>query len=325
MIRKAVYRKALPQLGNDVFITDGGLETVLLFQRGIDLPLFAAFPLLDTQDGTQRLVEYYKDYLEIALSNRTGLILDTATWRASQGWGEKLGYSADDIRRLNQHAVQVLETIRDVYETPDSPMVINGAIGPQDDGYNPSRLLDVDAAQAYHRHQVNALADTSADMVTAVTMTYVDEAIGIVRAARNADIPVAVSFTVETDGRLPDGTALADAIEVVDDATDAAPCYYMINCAHPDHFSHILGVEGSWKGRIYGVRANASRKSHAELDEATELDDGDPTEFGDLYAALRRALPAMRIVGGCCGTDHRHVGSACVAIGPGKFPAASGL
>lgn len=323
MTKQSKYRRALPQLGSELFITDGGLETVLMFQRGIELPLFAAFPLLDTQEGTQRLVEYYKDYLDVALDHRAGLILDTATWRASIGWGKQLGYSPDDLRRLNQHAVEVLETIRGVYETPESPMVINGVIGPEDDGYKPSALLDADAAQAYHRHQVNAFAESSADMVTAVTMTYVDEAIGITRAARNADIPVVISFTVETDGRLPDGTPLGDAVQSVDAATDAGPCYYMINCAHPDHFSHVLGEAGSWRDRIFGVRANASRKSHAELDAATELDDGDPIEFGELYKELTRSLPALHIVGGCCGTDHRHVGSACAAIGSGNSPVAA--
>lgn len=321
----AKYRKALPQLADKLFVTDGGLETVLVFQRGIDLPEFASFPLLSTDAGTQHLIEYYKDYIDIALQNRCGLIIDTATWRASRGWGAKLGFNADDIARLNRHGVQVLESIRELYETPESPMVINGVIGPQDDGYNPSRLLDADTAQAYHRHQVEAFADSAADMVTAVTMTYVDEAIGIVRAAKNAGLPVAISFTVETDGRLPDETPLGDAIHAVDAATGSAPCYYMINCAHPDHFSHTLAAAGSWKDRVFGVRANASRKSHAELDEATELDDGDPVEFGDLYAELRRMLPNLHIVGGCCGTDHRHVGAACSAIGPGELRTASGL
>lgn len=324
-MKQAKYRNALPQLAKNLFVTDGGLETVLVFQRGIDLPLFASFPLLSTNIGTQQLIEYYQDYIEIALTNRSGLILDTATWRASRGWGEKLGFSADDIFRLNQHSVNILKSIRELYESGESPIVINGAIGPQDDGYNPSRLLDAEEAQAYHRHQVDALADSAADMVTAVTMTYTNEAVGIVRAAKNAGIPVAVSFTVETDGQLPDGTSLADAIDIVDAATGATPCYYMINCAHPDHFSHVLDAPGTWKERVYGVRANASRKSHAELDEATELDDGNPAEFGELYAELRRALPALHIVGGCCGTDHRHVSSACVAIGSSEYPAASGL
>lgn len=308
---QAKYRNALPQLSNRLFVTDGGLETVLVFQKGIDLPEFASFPLLGTEDGAQQLIEYYRDYIDIALKSRSGLILDTATWRASHGWGEKLGFTADDIVRLNQRGVELLESIREKYEAKDSPMVINGVIGPQDDGYNPSRLLSADEAHAYHRHQVDAFADSAADMVTAVTMTYADEAIGIARAATEAGLPVAASFTVETDGRLPDGTDLADAIHAVDEATGSAPCYYMINCAHPDHFSHVLDSAGAWKDRIFGVRANASRKSHAELDEATELDDGDPAEFGRLYAALRRELPALHIVGGCCGTDHRHVGLAC--------------
>jgi len=319
------YRNALPQLSEKLFVTDGGLETVLVFQRGIDLPEFASFPLLSSDDGTERLIDYYKDYIDVALSNRSGLILDTATWRASRGWGEKLGFSADDIVRLNQHSVKILESIRQLHETDDSPMVINGVVGPQDDGYNPSALLDVGEAQAYHRQQVDTFANSAADMITAVTMTYVDEAVGIVRAAKNAGIPVAVSFTVETDGQLPDGTALADAIFAVDAATGSAPCYYMVNCAHPDHFSHVLRTGGTWKERVFGVRANASRKSHAELDEATELDDGNPVEFGELYADLRRELPALRIVGGCCGTDHRHVGSACAAIRAVDYPAASGL
>lgn len=324
-MKQPKYRNALPQLSDKLFVTDGGLETVLVFQRGIDLPEFASFPLLTTDEGTQQLLEYYKDYIDIALQNRCGMIIDTATWRASRGWGEKLGFDADDIVRVNRHGVKILESVRELYETPESPIVINGVIGPQDDGYNPSRLLDADEAQAYHRHQVDAFADSAADMVTAVTMTYADEAIGIVRAAQNAGLPVAVSFTVETDGRLPGGTPLADAIQAVDAATGSAPCYYMINCAHPDHFSPVLEAAGSWKDRVYGVRANASRKSHAELDEATELDDGDPVEFGEHYRTLRRSLPNFRIVGGCCGTDHRHVGSACSAIVSGELRTASGL
>lgn len=314
MKTQAIYRDALPQLGDHMFVTDGGLETVFVFQKGIDLPMFASFHLLNTEEGTEQLLDYYQPYIEIARGNAAGLILDTATWRASRGWGEQLGYSADDIRRLNHHSVEILEALRDFHATDDSPMVINGVIGPQGDGYNPSGLLDAAEAQAYHRHQVEALAETAADMLTAVTMTYVDEAIGIVRAAKNAGMPVAISFTVETDGRLPDGTTLKDAIIAVDAATDAGPCYYMINCAHPDHFAHVLGDSDGWKERIYGVRANASRKSHAELDEAEELDDGNPAEFGSLYADLGRALPNLRIVGGCCGTDHRHVGAACAAI-----------
>lgn len=311
---KPSYREQLPQMGDGVFITDGGLETVFVFQKQIDLPLFAAFALLKSSDGIEMLKEYYLRFVELALENRAGLILDTATWRASTGWGRKLGHSADEIRGFNQLNVQILQELRGKYAVPASPMVINGAIGPQDDGYNPSAKMDAIGAQAYHRHQVEAFADSAADMVTAVTMTYADEAIGVTRAALHAGIPVAVSFTVETDGRLPDGSSLQEAINRVDDATECGPAYYMINCAHPSHFNHVIDAGDPWTDRIYGIRANASCKSHAELDEAEVLDDGDPKEFGRLYRELRTTLKNLNVVGGCCGTDHRHIGEVCKSI-----------
>jgi S-methylmethionine-dependent homocysteine/selenocysteine methylase len=141
-------------------------------------------------------------------------------------------------------------------------------------------------------------------------MTYVDEAIGVTRAAQDAVIPAAISFTVETDGDLPSGQALGEAIEEVDRATDSGPAYYMINCAHPTHFDSVLDG-GDWVGRIRGLRANASTCSHAELDEAEDLDDGDPQDLGARYGELRDRLPALNVVGGCCGTDHRHIGEIC--------------
>lgn len=314
MQHKSIYRDSLPQMQGDKFVTDGGLETVLVFQKQVDLPLFAAFPLLDKEEGIATLRDYYQPYIELALQNRTGLILDTATWRASQGWGKQLGYSADAVRRLNQRNVELLQDLRDKFATDASPMVINGAIGPQDDGYNPSRLMSAAEAEAYHQHQVNAFADSATDMVSAITMTHVNEAVGMTRAAQIAGIPIAVSFTTETDGRLPDGTPLGDAIVATDELTGSGPAYYMVNCAHPTHFSHVLNTEHAWTDRIYGIRANASRLSHAELDEAEELDDGNPLEFGEQYRELSSILRNLRVVGGCCGTDHRHVAAASSAL-----------
>ena len=305
------YREALPQLGAKEFITDGGLETVFVFQKNIDLPLFAAISLINSEAGMAALKGYYLPYIDLARTHQAGIILDTPTWRASTGWGRQLGYSAEKVRNLNRLSVAMLVDIREKHATEASPMVINGVVGPEGDGYNPTEILSAGAAEEYHRHQVEAFADTAADMVTAVTIPYVDEAIGIARAAKKASIPVAISFTVETDGSLPDGTALRDAINKVDEATGAAPAYYMINCAHPSHFMDVLQQDSTWTDRIYGIRANASTKSHAELDEAVELDDGDPIAFGQLYAELKCRLRNLRIVGGCCGTDHRHVGEVC--------------
>jgi S-methylmethionine-dependent homocysteine/selenocysteine methylase len=205
---------------------------------------------------------------------------------------------------MNRRAIALMEEIRDGLDF--DPVVISGCVGPHDDGYNPSELLSADAAREYHSAQISTFAETAADMVTALTMTYAEEAVGITRAAHDAGIPVAISFTVETDGRLPSGQPLGEAIEEVEADTGGQPAYYMVNCAHPTHFDSVL--DGPWLDRIRGLRANASTMSHAELDEAEELDDGDPADLGTRYAGLRERLPQLNVVGGCCGTDHRHVG-----------------
>ena len=302
----ARYRHALPQLGDKLFLTDGGLETTLIFHQGQELPHFAAFVLLGTEAGRAELARYYAPYVEIARRDRRGLVLDTATWRSNPEWGAALGYSPDQLDAINAQAVGFIRAIRDANETPDSPMVLNGCIGPRGDGYAPESHMSAEEAEEYHARQVRVFERAGADMVTAITMTYVEEGIGIARAAKTARIPAAISFTVETDGRLRPGTTLADAIEACDAATGGYPAYYMVNCAHPTHFRDRL-AGGAWLGRIGGVRANASKMSHAELDEAPELDAGNPEELGQDYRTLAGLLPRLRVLGGCCGTDHRHI------------------
>jgi len=302
------YRDHLPQLDGGLFLTDGGIETVLIFHEGLELPAFAAFDLLKDDAGTEALRRYYDPYASLAREHGLGFVLESPTWRASARWGAELGYNDADLSLLNRKAIALMEEIRDAYAN-GAPVVISGCIGPHDDGYRPGETLSADAAHDYHAAQIETFADTAADMVTAVTMTYVDEAIGISRAAREAGVPAAISFTVETDGRLPSGQSLADAIELLDE--DTPPAYYMINCAHPTHFEAVLSEP--WARRIHGLRANASTKSHAELDEAEELDTGDPDDLGARYAALAARLPALNVLGGCCGTDHRHVTAICDA------------
>jgi S-methylmethionine-dependent homocysteine/selenocysteine methylase len=310
-----VYRDHLPQLDGDLFLTDGGIETVLIFQRGIDLPLFAAFDLLKGEEGTEILRRYYEPYLALARERGMGFVLESPTWRASPRWAGEVGYDADRLADLNREAIALLEGIRRELGDDGPPIVISGCVGPQDDGYNPAELLSAEAAEAYHSTQIGTFAETAADMVTAITMTYPEEAVGIARAAARAGLPAAISFTVETDGRLPSGQSLGEAIEQVDAETDGAPAYFMINCAHPTHFEAAV-EEGEWRERVRGLRANASTRSHAELDQATELDAGDPADLGARYAALRAQLPRLAVLGGCCGTDHRHVAAirdACLS------------
>lgn len=300
------HRHALPQVRAEPMLTDGGIETTLIYHDNLELPLFAAFTLLDSATGRAALRRYFDPYVELARKHAIGLVLESPTWRANPNWAEQLGYDAERLDLANRAAIAFLVAIRDAAAEAVAPIVISGCVGPEGDGYNPEHQLTPDEAEAYHAVQIATFADTEADMVTAITMTYADEAIGIVRAARANGMPVAISFTVETDGRLPSGQPLAEAIAQVDAESDG-PDYYMLNCAHPTHFEHVLEPGAAWLDRIRGLRANASIKSHAELDEATELDEGDPRELAAAHERLRSRLPNVTVVGGCCGTDARHV------------------
>ena len=310
------YRNALPQLGGDLFLTDGGIETTLIFHEGLELPHFAAFHLLKTPEGRATLRKYFCTYADLAKCFSTGLILESPTWRSNPDWGARLGYTTDALAEANREAISLLEDVRSEYESDRTPVVISGCVGPRGDGYVPDRVMSALEAEAYHREQVETLAGTTADMVCAITMNYVQEAVGIASAARQADMPVALSFTVETDGNLPTGQTLKAAIEQVDEATSGYPTYYMINCAHPTHFEPALEEGEPWVERIRGLRANASRMSHAELDEASELDTGDPVELGREYAELKSRLHQLSVMGGCCGTDHRHIEQIATACLP---------
>ncbi len=307
------YRNALPQLGSRLFLTDGGLETTLVFHLGIDLPHFASFDLLRTREGRDTVRDYFLPYIESARKARLGFVLEAPTWRANPEWAAKLGYSREALAAVNREAIAMMEELRFQFETREMPMVISGNIGPRGDGYVAGAEMTPEVAAAYHEEQIAVFADTAADMVSAFTMTNISEALGVVIAAERHKMPVVIAFTVETDGRLPSGATLKEAIETVDAATGNGPAYYMINCAHPTHFETTLAGGGRWIERIRGIRANASKRSHAELDSAPELDPGDPVELGGQYRDLLRALPQIRVIGGCCGTDHRHVAEMCTA------------
>jgi S-methylmethionine-dependent homocysteine/selenocysteine methylase len=303
------YRDRLPQLDAGVFLTDGGIETTLIFDDGFELPDFAAFTLLSDANGRAALVRYFDHYAEIARRDGVGIVLETPTWRANPDWATRQGYAAADRDAANRDAVALVLDTRSRWEQPGIPVVVSGCVGPRGDGYQPDSLMTAEEAQAYHAIQIGTFADTEADLVTAITMTYTDEAVGIARAARAQDLPVVISFTTETDGRLPTGETLGQAIQAVDAATGSGPAYYMVNCAHPSHFSAALDPDSGWTARIRGVRANASRLSHAELDQAEELDAGDPRQLAQDYLALSARLPQLTVLGGCCGTTHEHVGA----------------
>ena len=309
----STYRHDLPQLSGDLYLTDAGLETDLIFNHGIEIREFAAHTLLPDDKGRAAVADYLRGYLSLAKEYDAGLVLDSQTWKAHMHWAEDLGATEEELHETNNDAIAFIASLRDEYADNSQPIVLNGVIGPRGDAYAPEAEVAADESEQYHSQQIGWLADTDVDMITALTFTQSDEAIGVVRAAKAHDLPVVISFTVETDGILPTGQPLAEAIQSVDEATDSYAAYFMVNCAHPDHFINVLS-DDDWAKRIHGLRCNASRQSHAELDECEELDDGDPQELAEQYRSITESMPWLNVFGGCCGSDLRHVTEIAAAV-----------
>jgi homocysteine S-methyltransferase len=307
----AKYRDALPQLAGATFLTDGGIETHLIFNQGQVLPHFCAFVLNDAEDGRTLMRDYYRDYIPIAQRAGLGFLIDTNTWRASPDWGTLVGYDARKLDAINRTAVRLATEVAADFAAAGIDTIIGGVVGPRRDGWKHDGAMTVDEAIGYHGPQIEAFAAAGADMINAYTLTNSAEGIGIAKASQAAGMPCAISFTLETDGNLPGGKPLAQAIDEVDTATGGYPAYFMINCVHPIHFTDLVSAGGTWIDRIGGLRTNASMKSHAELDEAETLDIGDPEDLARRYKRLLELMPSIRVIGGCCGTDHRHIGAVC--------------
>ncbi|MFY0681089.1 MAG: homocysteine S-methyltransferase family protein [Thalassovita sp.] len=300
-----LYQNDLPLRNDQIFLTYTGMETDLIFTQGIELPGFASFPLLASADGRRLLNQYYEDLITLGQNAGLGVILEAPTWVANAARAAPLGYDTQALEQINRDALELIDTIRSNHVST-APVLLSANIGPKDDAYAPSCQMTAPEAQAYHLAQIKTLQHTATDVVSGYTLAYPAEAIGIIQAARQCGLRVVIAFTVETDGRLPTGQTLQEALETVDAATEAYASYFMINCAHPDHLTSSLSAE-PWAQRVKGIVANASRCSHAELDAASELDAGDPAELGQQLVALREAHPQLTVLGGCCGTDMRHL------------------
>jgi homocysteine S-methyltransferase len=308
------HRASLPQTQGRLMLTDSGIETDVIFGAGRDLPGFAVFPLVEDAQGRAILDRYYREHLDVAAAHGLGYVMETPSWRSNLDWGTSLGYAQDALDALDRAGVAFLVALRDVEPRVDGPVQVSGLIGPRGDLYQSGTAMTTEGAEEYHAHQVRVLADAGVDLISACTLAYAAEGLGIALAARDCAIPVVLYFTVETDGRLPDGSSLRGAIEAIDTATGDYVSYYGINCAHPDHIAPVLDDEGDWLRRIGALRGNASRMSHAELDEMTELDSGDPADLAHHYLRLMRALPNVTVLGGCCGTDVRHIRAIASAV-----------
>ncbi len=294
------------------FLCYTGIETELIFNKNVDLPGFATFPLLETDEGREMLRQSYLEQVEVARTFGCGVTFETVSWVANKDRAAKLGYGPKQLDDICQQSVRFARSVSD--EVGDVPILISGQVGPRGDGYRPELQMDDEEAKQYHAQQMASFAAERPDIVSAFTIGYPEEAIGIIRAAQKHLLPVAVSFTVETDGLLPTGMPLGEALDAVDAATDQFAEYFMINCAHPEHFLPNFDG-GPWLERLAGVVVNASRCSHEELDNATVLDDGDPDELAVYLGMIKNKQPHFKIFGGCCGTDMRHMRKIAEAIG----------
>lgn len=307
------YRPSFPALARELMLTDGGIETYLMYIDGIELEEFSSFHLLDDPNHRQAIHQYYCNHAEIARRYGVNFILTSLTYRASSDWGDKLGYSKAGLAEMNHKAIALLREVADIYEGPDSKMIIGGCVGPRGDAYSLNLTMSASEAQGYHSVQIQTLKDADVDMINGLTLNNVDEAIGIARAAKALDMPVDIGFSLEQDGRLQTGQPLSEAIMQVDAETDGAPVYFTLNCAHPNDFRSALAHE-PWMSRLVGLRANASDMSHGALCKLNYLDDGDPVDLGFQYGMLARNYPDFNMFGGCCGTDHRHLEEICKAV-----------
>jgi homocysteine S-methyltransferase len=294
-------------------LTDGGLETYMTFHEGRELPEFAAFVLLDDEQGRAALRAYFEPFLETAARYGMGFVLESPTWRANPDWGARIGLGPLELDDINRRGIAFVSGLREEYLDRLPQILVSGTIGPRGDGYVPTERMSVAESAAYHHRQIAVCAAAGADLVTSFTMPYADEGHGIARGAAAAGIPCVIGFTVETDGRLPSGEHLAEVITRIDTDCPVAPLHYMINCAHPSHFERLFDG-AAWNARVRALRPNASACSHAELERMTELDAGDPADLAERTLGLVRRVPQLRVLGGCCGTDHRHVSAIARAV-----------
>ena len=293
--------KDSPGLAGRLMTSGGGFETWMQYVDGFTLRHFCGFELLNDARGITCLRDYQRKIIEAAVANGFGVINEGLHYRASRDWGELIGFSKEALEDINIRGIEFYRELGREYDSPDTPMLVGGVIGPRGDAYNVGRTPDAAEAEDYHSEQI-------------LTFSSVQEAIGLVRAAKAAGMPVIVSFIAANGGRLQGGETLQQAITLVDAATGSGPDYYMINCTHPTEFEQGL-TPGDWTTRLGGFMPNAVAMETLDLCKLGHLEDGDPAELGHQMADLARRFPHINVWGGCCGTDGRHIGQITRQVG----------
>jgi S-methylmethionine-dependent homocysteine/selenocysteine methylase len=322
------------QREGQLFLTDGGIETEIMYKWGFELPHFAMYPLLDNPDAMSAVRAMYRRYLDVVAKHRLSALMGGLDYRASPDWGALLGYSPEALAEANLRSIAFLRELADEYADDIPQILIAGYVGPRGDAYQTNRTITAAEAEDYHAVQLATLKAADVDLAWALTFNNIPEAIGVARAAARIGVPLAISFTLDTTSRLSSGPSLARAVETVETETDGAPAFYSLNCSHPVEFEPAL-TPGGWTERVRGFRPNASRMDKIALCKLGHLEEGDPVELGRLMGTLARRYPHMDVWGGCCGTGDvhldqiaRNVGAArgdLAAVPPAKASTAAAL
>lgn len=291
----------------ELFLTEGGTETEIMYKHGFELPEFAMFPLLENPIAVTAMRDMFRSQLDVAAEFAMSMLLTGIDYRASPDWGAKLGYSPHGLAQANIQSIEFLRELAGEYNGQIPRTLIGGTIGPRGDAYQLNRTITAAEAEDYHSVQLATLKQAAVDFACAATFNNIPEAVGVARAAKKIGVPLIVSLTVDSSSRLKSGPTVADAIQAIDfEAADAAPISYLLNCSHPVEFEPAL-TAGPWTSRLHGFRPNASKMEKLALCKLGHLEEGDPVELGRLMGGLARRYPHMNVWGGCCGTGDTHL------------------
>jgi homocysteine S-methyltransferase len=304
----SMHEEFPPRLENKFYLTEGGTETEILYKWGYELPEFAMFTLLENAEANECVLGMYRRYFDVAEAYGTGILVTGHDYRASPDWARKLGYSLKGLTEMQHRTIQFLTDIRAEYEGRVSDVYVSGCIGPRGDAYGTGGGISEAESEDYHSVQLSNLVETDADMAIAQTFNNIPEAIGVVRAATAIGIPIGVCLTLTTDALLRSGPTLKEAVETIDDRTGGAAAWFGTNCSHPVEFEPAISEAGAWAERLRYIRPNATQMEKIALCKLGHLEDGDPVELGHQIGDVARRFPNADILGGCCGTDERHLG-----------------
>ena len=303
----------LPRVDGTYYLTEGGIETEIMYKYGFELPHFAMFPLLDNPEALTAMKGIWQRSLRAAADNGFNAIMNGVDYRASPDWGALLGYTPDGLASMQMRAIDFLRDVARDFEQDIDTIIISGTIGPRGDAYSRNETITADVAEEYHSVQLATLKKAGVDMAWAMTFNNIPEAVGTIRAAENTGIPIAMGLSLDSSSRLNSGPSMAEAVPEIDAQTNSAAAFFGLNCSHPLEFEPALDG-GEWMKRLRSIRPNASPMDKIALCKIGHLEDGDPDELAQQMLDVARRMPHMDIFGGCCGTDERHLSKIAATV-----------